>query len=161
MRGELESPGESSPRLSIGRSRLAQQRVCQCLLRASETEFQNYMLSDTAPETKAAAESAEDRKQRLAALRIGKRLRVAADCRRRLGAAALCSPSGFFINMLAVVSLAHTLLPHNTTCLRSPHNAMHSPSLQTVIRNLTTSEFNCSESIYEAHCHGIDEVVNS
>ena len=86
---------------------------------------------------RAVAESAEDRKQRLAALGIGKRLQVAsksaADCRRRLGAAALCSPSGFFINMLAVVSLAHTLLPNSTTCLRSPHNAMHSPSLQTVI----------------------------
>ena len=58
-----------------------------------------------------AAESTQDRRQRLAALGISKLLQIAsesaADRRHRLGAA-LCSPSAFFINMLAVVPLAHT-----------------------------------------------------
>ena len=40
VRGELGSPGESSSRRHIGHSRLAQQRVRQCLLCVSETEPQ-------------------------------------------------------------------------------------------------------------------------
>ena len=55
---------------------------------------------------------------RLAALRIRQRLRVAVESAQD--------------RTLAVVPLAHkhapALLPHNTTCLRLPHNAMHSPS---------------------------------
>ena len=64
-------------------------------------------------------ESAEDGRRRLAALRIRQRLRVAVESAED--------------RTLAVVPLAHkralALLPHNTTCLRSPHNAMHSPSI--------------------------------
>ena len=66
-----------------------------------------------------AAESAEDRRRRLAALGITKRLRVAsesaADRRSRLDAAALCSPSGFLHKHACCCSTCtHTSFCHTT-----------------------------------------------